>query len=232
MKFKSVTLQRIEKRFNYQVTLWADGVIRWDGDVGPRMGAWQCSVDKAWLAAMAGLVSLLPVSKKRKGGSYGSLLLESDERRMLYPLTHDADPVAAWRLAMLIDGVCMHLDWVPLDVNDRDDFSEFVRGEWMTLREGNAYGQALSLGMDMLLLAGSTASTSSAPTLSGSYQMTRDELLEDGGLALRGDLLVLTRHVLFESPSPPACLLTGHNANGRRLWRDSTGASWAQLHNQ
>ena len=228
MIFESITLHRTDTHA-YQVTIWSDGVVRWNGRTASRMGAWQAMLDADWLDALSGLLADLP-SPGRKGIADGeSLVVETSKGRMAYELTRRAVSIGVWHIGMLIDGMCVHSQWSPLDVSEGADFSPWASGHWMTFVQGAARGQALARPEGLLLLAGSTASTSTAPTLEDVYKTTRAELLDDGGLVLVGDVLVLTRHLLFSSPSAPACVLAATNTNGRRAWRDASGASWAQL---
>lgn len=227
MKFDSITLRRIGE-LSYQVTIWSDGITRWDSDSALRTGAWQSHVGDDWLTAIVSNIKELPTGHEGEG-SNGSLVLETSERPVTFPLSRHARPLEAWRLGMVIDGICSHLSWAPLDVSGEHDFTPWAEGCWVSLSQGTSRGQALARKEGILLLAGSTASTATAPTLEDTYKQRRITLLEDGGLVFVGGVLVLTRHLLFTSPSAPASVLAGSNTNGRRAWRDAAGVKWSEL---
>lgn len=227
MNFESITLSRAGSAA-HQVTIWSDGVARWDGERGLRAGAWQSMADADWLKALGGLLAGLP-PPLAMGEAPDRLVIETVKKRRTYPLARRASPAAVWRIGMVLDGICVHLPWSPLDVTGHCDLSAWAGGRWMMFRQGVAYGSGLVQPDGLLLLAGSVASPATAPTLEENYHEIRAGLIEDGGLELSGDTLRLTRHVLFTSPSAPACVLAGSNTNGRRAWRDEDGASWADL---
>jgi hypothetical protein len=230
VKFESVTLNR-SGNYDYQVTIWSDGVMRWDGNSATRAGAWQARLGREELAAWSDILRGLPPTSARKPGPLGSIIIDAPKGRQIHRLRADSTPAPVWRLAMLIDGISMHAAWMPFDVADEYDFTRFARGTMVILHDRGAQARALVIGADeLLVLAGSTANTHSAHTLQDGYKRQRAEMLDDGTLELRDDALILTRHVMFSSPSAPACILAGHNLNGRQAWRDRLGTSWSQLH--
>jgi len=228
VSFESITLSRTGDHA-YQVTIWSDGVVRWDGQSGQRMGAWQATLAPDWLEALSSELPRLGASTRNKNGKSGSIVVDTSKGRSTYALARRADPAPAWRIGMLIDGICSHVLWVPLDASRACDYSPWASGRWMRFVQGSARGEALARTEGLLLLAGSTANTATAATLGHVYKSTREDLVENGGLVLVGNEFLVTRHLLFSSPSAPASVLAGSNTNGRRAWKDPGGATWAEL---
>ncbi|MDZ7578430.1 MAG: DUF4357 domain-containing protein [Candidatus Nanopelagicales bacterium] len=228
MTFDSLTLYRAGPR-SYQVTLWPDGTVRWDGDGGDRIGAWQATVDPSWMDPLSDMVRTLPSPTRTSRGAVDHLVIETGRGRADHAVRARPDPAEAWCLAMVVDGICTQLNWSPLDSSGAADFSPWAHGCALWLQQGRARGLALALREGVLLLAGSTANTSTGEALEENYKSKRTELLDDGSLRFMGDVLLLKRHLLFTSPSAPARLLIGSNTNGRRAWRDANGSTWAEL---
>ena len=92
---------------------------------------------------------------------------------------------------------------------------------------GSCSARGLATTDALVVLAGSAAATSTVPTLEDTYAEQRSGLAADGGFELGSDRFVVTRHLLFQSPSAAASVMAGSNTNGRRAWRDSHGRTWA-----
>lgn len=227
MKVESITLRRWNSS-RYQVTVWADGVVRWDAESGPRLGAWQGWADSTWTSTLAEMASVLPKSAATPN-SDASLVIETPKRRIEHSLGGAAEHPEVWALGMLVDGICAHIRWLPFDVTGADDLAVFGGGQALTFRGSGANADALAVPDAMLVLAGSFASPTTSPTLENNYTEIRESLIEDGALTLVDDAFVMTRHLVYESPSASASVLAGSNTNGRRAWRDPMGRTWAEL---
>jgi hypothetical protein len=130
-------------------------------------------------------------------------------------------------LATLIDGMASLTNWTPLDVTGEVDLAGWASAIPMTMSGGSCSARALATTAGLVVLAGSAAATSTAPTLEDTYAEQRSRLAADGGLELGSDRFLVTRHLMFQSPSAAASVMAGSNTNGRRAWRDSHGRSWA-----
>jgi hypothetical protein len=62
---------------------------------------------------------------------------------------------------------------------------------------------------------GNTASTTQRCT---SYRSQHEQLVDQGSIAVEGDHGVLTRNVVFSSPSNAGAIALGRSCNGRREW--------------
>lgn len=87
----------------------------------------------------------------------------------------------------------------------------------------NAKARLLDNG-SMLVLAGSTASTTEAASYSGWTKDERHAMIADGRLAKHGETsYILTEDMLFKSPSAAAAIMAGRSINGWTAWKDSAG---------
>lgn len=224
----SVTLARTVPRA-YQVTFWADGVARWDGLTGDRLGAWQARVDPAWTGPAGGLLDGIGKRSAPKGRAEVTVALDLDGRQLAQSAQVGREPDALWVLATLIDGMASLTDWTPLDITGDVDLAGWASAIPMTMSIGSCSARGLATTDGLVVLAGSAAATSTAPALEDTYAEQRARLAADGGFELGSDRFVVTRHLLFQSPSAAASVMAGSNTNGRRAWRDSHGRTWADL---
>ena len=222
----SVTLSRTVPRA-YQVTYWADGVARWDGLTGDRLGAWQATVDPSWTTPVRPILDAFMERCPHKGRAEVTVALDSDGRRTTQSAQIGREPEVLWVLATLIDGMASLTEWAPLDVTGEVDLAGWASAIPMTMSVGSSSARGLASTAGIVVLAGSAAATSTAPTLEPNYADRRSSLAADGGFELGSDRFVVTRHLLFRSPSAAASVIAGSNTNGRRAWRDSHGRTWA-----
>ena len=229
MKPKSLTLIRSSPS-RYQVTVWDDGTVRWDGTTGLRYGSWQGRADPAWFGRAAARRPQVPSPLESVDEDKAvTLVIDFGEHLDIHRYIEGTEPEAVWIMAMVIDGIAAEIPWCPLDPAGEVDFSPWGSGVPMVLVQGDFVAQALATADGLVVLAGSNAATSTAATLEENYKKKRRQLEEDGGFQLTDDRFFVTRHLLFGSPSGAASVLAGSNTNGRRAWKDTTGRSWADL---
>lgn len=226
MTTTSITLARTVPQA-YQVTYWADGVARWDGLTGDRLGAWQARVEPTWTGRVRPILEALVERPPHKSRAEVTVALDMDGRRTTHSAEVGREPEALWVLATLIDGMSRLTEWAPLDITGESDLAGWASAIPMTMSVGSCSARGLAATAGMVVLAGSVAATSTAPTLEANYAKQRSKLATDGGFELGLDRFVVTRHLLFQSPSAAASVMAGSNTNGRRAWRDSHGRTWA-----
>ena len=71
--------------------------------------------------------------------------------------------------------------------------------------------------------AGSQAMGAVLQSMTPSTVAMRQDLISSGVLAAQGSALVFTQDFVFTSPSTPASIVLGRNANGRLEWKDAQG---------
>lgn len=218
MSFSSLTLHR-GSRLVYQVTLWADGVARWDGEAGvERLGTWQARLPPEWIRNLAPHVEALPARLKQASGEAATLTLmierETGRTRSLAIDPTDTPRPAVWTLVTLVEGVAAQLEWAPVD-----DGSIRVH---LRQRRCQATGRWYPDGR-LVVEAGSRASSAEAPSLTAGYRRSRQRLIEEGVLALFENGLFFTKEHLFGSASHAATVLTGHNTSGPSAWCSEDG---------
>ncbi|MCB1079787.1 MAG: DUF4357 domain-containing protein, partial [Verrucomicrobiae bacterium] len=75
-----------------------------------------------------------------------------------------------------------------------------------------------------VVLKGSKARFKSVPSFAGStWDAQRGQLIEAGDLKPEGDALVVTKDLLFSTPSKAAAMLMGRTANGWIEWKTQDG---------
>lgn len=213
----------------YQITYWNDGVARFDGRHGQRQGAWTARVPGSWFGAAAKLARNLESGWRRKDDDSVTIVLDTVDARLMYEGPAADEPPSLWVLSTLIDGMSQRTTWAPLDVTGADDFEKFGSGTPLWMSVGGATATGFGLAGAVLVLAGSRASTSTSGSLEDPYQSARTALIDGGALSLLDDLFLLSRHLLFDSPSAAASVMAGSNTNGRRAWKDSLGRTWSDL---
>jgi hypothetical protein len=80
-----------------------------------------------------------------------------------------------------------------------------------------------------VVFEGATGRTRPVPSVHPFLVRIRDELARQGLLAADGELLRLTQHHVFDSPSTAAGVLLGRAANGRSEWKDAEGRTLKDL---
>lgn len=222
---RSLTLARHDCR----ITTWPDGVARFDGNAGPRQGAWESRFDPQWFGWMAGLVRNIEPGRLGTSDSAATLVVETADNRFVYESSDTHEPESFWLLSTTIDGLAQRVHWIPLDVKGANDFAPWARGVpvWMSI--GNAIASGFAADSSIIVLAGGQASTTTSPSLEDNYKEMRTSLIDDDSLSLDGDHFRITRHLHFASPSAAASVLVGSNTSGRRAWRDAKGHTWSEL---
>ena len=226
MTIESLTLAR-SRPTQYQVTLWPDGVARWDGRTGHRLGAWQARTSVDWRKPMEELVRGFGQAPLTADDPDVVVVTETGDGRLSESAVIGQESQALWLLATVVDGIASSAAWAPLDIRDEVDLGPWISAVPMVFIQGSCFANCLANDLGLVVLAGSVASTSTAPTLEQNYADRRSELAEDGSFELVADRFVLTRHLAFDSPSAAASVFAGSNTNGRRAWRDTHGRTWA-----
>ena len=224
----SLTLAR-HGQHQYQVTLWSDGLARFDGQAGVRQGAWESHFAPQWFAWVAGLARDLEPGEHMTSDSPVTLIVETADNRFVYESGDRHEPGSFWLLGTAIDGLAQRVHWIPLDVTGANDFARWATGipMWMSIR--NAIASGIGAEGSIVVLAGSQASTTTSPSLEANYKKLRTSLIADDAFSLDGDHFRVTRHIHFASPSAAASVLGGSNTSGRRAWRNSHGHAWSEL---
>lgn len=103
---------------------------------------------------------------------------------------------------------------------------------YCTCKGAEARGQRTANGF--VIFQGSTAVLAERPS-SGSYPYViaqRKELIANGTLIKKNDLLVFTKDVEFSSPSAAAVVVRGGSANGLIAWKTKEGKTLRELDEQ
>lgn len=222
--FTSLTLHRTGVAA-YQVTLWADGVARWDGEAGvSRAGTWQARFPVGWVKHLAPHVDALPARVRPAKGDAPTVTLvvekyDGTTASIAVDLLH-CKRTPVWTLVTLIEGVTAQLAWT-----SADDGSVRVH-----LRQRRCHGVGRWYPDGRLVVeVGSRASSAEAPSLTGGYRRSRQRLIEEGVLVLSDSGLFFTREHVFGSASHAATVLTGHNTSGPNAWFSDDGCRLRQF---
>jgi hypothetical protein len=213
----------------YQATIWSDGVIRFDGQAGPRLGAWQARVPASWYPRLNALVADLPKPTRTSTDETVLLTVTTGTRTRAYRLGRELTADAPWRLMTSFQGVLALANFLPLDTTGQMDMSRWAESSRVRLAQTRVFAEGLACASGLLVLAGSLASPSTSPTLEKNYVRARASLEKEGAFVLLGDAFLLTRHLFFEAPSAAASVLTGSNTNGRTAWKRPEGGDWTTL---
>jgi hypothetical protein len=84
----------------------------------------------------------------------------------------------------------------------------------------------------LVVFEGSTARLYTAPSVGDSTVRRRQNLTEDGVLAVKNGALVFQQDHAFNSPSGAASVVLGRSSNGWREWVDDQGRSLDELERQ
>jgi hypothetical protein len=95
--------------------------------------------------------------------------------------------------------------------------------EYMLTAARGANARAVMASDGMVVLKGSTAAGSEAPSTPEPVTRLRQLLAADGVLVPQNGNLVFARDHLFSSPSAAAGVVLGRSANGWVEWKDSSG---------
>ena len=208
----SLTLAR-HGQHQYQVTLWSDGLTRFDGQEGVRQGAWESHFAPQWFAWVAGLARDLEPGKHMTSDSPVTLIVETADNRFVYESGDRHEPGSFWLLGTAIDGLAQRVHWIPLDVTGANDFARWATGipMWMSIR--NAIASGIGAEGSIVVLAGSQASTTTSPSLEANYKRLRTSLIADDAFSL----MVITSALLATSTSR-------HRPRLRAFWPAPTQA--------
>jgi hypothetical protein len=99
----------------------------------------------------------------------------------------------------------------------------FLRGP------GDAQAQGAERAEGFVVFEGAAARAQAVPSTHAFLLRLRDELIKQGLLSRDGNVLRLTQHHIFESPSTAAGVLLGRAANGRIEWKDGDGRTLKEL---
>jgi hypothetical protein len=94
---------------------------------------------------------------------------------------------------------------------------------------GGAQAQGAERAEGFVVFEGATARVQAVPSTHSFLLRLRDELMRQGLLVLDGNVLRVTQHHVFDSPSTAAGVLLGRAANGRIEWKDSEGRTLKEL---
>jgi hypothetical protein len=224
----SLTLAR-HGQHDYRITIWPDGVARFDGCTNTRQGAWEGHFDPQWFAWIAGLAKDIEPGKQEMSDSPVTLVVETADNRFVYESGDKHEPGSFWLVGTVIDGLAHRVHWIPLDVTGANDFARWMTGVSVWMSIGNAIASGFAADGSIIVLAGGQASTTTSPSLEANYKEMRTSLINDDALSLDGDHFRITRHLHFASPSAAASVLVGSNTSGRRAWRNSKGHAWSEL---
>lgn len=226
----SLTLRR-QGRECHQFTFWTDGVGRFDGQIGPILGAWHAHIPGDLGEMFDDLVKRLPRSVPQSRECYWTLAVErSSGARRVIPVAPTDRNSAGWMIALLLEGMRSTTAWAPLDTRGGRDWGAWASATTMRMCQASVMATALARPEGFVVLSGSVASTATAASVDKSYRVLRGRLIEEGALRLdRHDRYVITQHLGFDSPSAAASVLAGSNTNGRSAWRDSHGVPWSDL---
>ena len=78
---------------------------------------------------------------------------------------------------------------------------------------------------EMIVLAGSLASTAETNSFGGWAQAARRQFLQDGSLVEEGESYRFTRDITFRKPSAAAATVAARSINGWTAWKDKDGNS-------
>lgn len=224
----SLTLARYGHH-DYRITVWPDGVTRFDGQSGARQGAWEGRFDSQWFTWVAALARDIEPGRQEASDSTVTLVVETADNRFIYESGNMREPETFWLVGTAIDGIAHRVHWIPLDLTGRHDFARWATGVPMWLSIGRAIASGFAADGSIIVLAGGHASTTTSDSLEASYKQLRTDMIDEGVLSLEDDRFRLTRHTYFASPSAAASVLVGSNTSGRRAWRSATGQAWSEL---
>jgi hypothetical protein len=213
----------------YQSSIWDDGVLRYDGSAGTRLGAWQTQVPSTWFDRLRELLEELPKVTRGRTGAGWTVTLDAGRAPRTHGISAETADVPTWRLLTSFEGVLSLSRWSPLDDSGRYDLSWFAGSVPIEFRQVRVVAEGLATGQGVVVLAGSVASTSTSESLEPTYKALREQFSADGSFALVEDRYVLTRHLFFDKPSAAASVLAGSNTNGRVKWTSKSGTAWGSL---
>lgn len=91
-------------------------------------------------------------------------------------------------------------------------------------KDFDATARLLDTG-EMIVLAGSLASTAETNSFGGWAQAARRQFLQDGSLVEEGESYRFTRDITFRKPSAAAATVAARSINGWTAWKDKDGNS-------
>ncbi len=99
----------------------------------------------------------------------------------------------------------------------------------MFLRGKGIEGRGVDTSEGFVVRAGSRAVKEEVASCQAYLSELRRSLLQQGVLALAGDVFELTQDYTFNSPSNAASVLLGRNSNGRTEWKDAKGRTLKEI---
>ena len=106
----------------------------------------------------------------------------------------------------------------------------------LRLAKSGVDAQAQEIDGEFTMLAGSkvvaswnsVGNTASTRKAYASYRSQHEQLVDQGSIAVEGDHGVLTRNVVFSSPSNAGAIALGRSCNGRREWTSADGKMFGE----
>lgn len=99
----------------------------------------------------------------------------------------------------------------------------------LTLRGQKVSARGYDSPQGFVVMAGSEAMATTAPSASAWLSSLREELVGQGVLVAQGERLVFAQDYVFSSPSTAAGVALGREANGRTEWMDAAGRTLRQI---
>ncbi len=211
------------------MTVWSNGFCQFTGSPHYRPGTWQSRISVEqydWLTKAAKVLGL--ESSRRRTATQSLIMTQGDHEWRV----EERDVVTDerfWIVSTIIDGIASAIHWAPLDASGDEDYYEYSLNPAVYLESRDSQAKGYAVGGGVFVIAGAVAASSEASSLPEYYQKTRRQLIDQGVLSYSEDKLVLIEHMLFDSPSKAACILTGSTSNGRQLWKTLNGDPIARL---
>ncbi len=201
MTAESVTLHRSEPA-GYQLTIWADGVARWDGEHNvSRHGAWQAALPASWFDYLCPLLNeITPASRSAAAPTITVVVEHHDGRQVRTTGNPTRCGRALWTVITLLEGIAAQAAWEPIGSQDPEPGAVLVHLHHRTLT-ATAHWRP---GGRTTVLPRLGRGSAEAPSLTREYRRSRTELLERGVLLPNGQTLTFTHDHEFGSPSAAA----------------------------
>ena len=99
----------------------------------------------------------------------------------------------------------------------------------LSIRADGTKAEGRETAEGFLVFAGATGRQTVTPSMHGGYLRQRERLIADGVISAADGGLRLERNHLLASPSAAATVLMGRRANGRKMWKDASGRTLAEI---
>lgn len=238
----SIGIHRVEPS-TCQMTVWPDGTAAWAGGYDHmRQGNWVAQSYVRFWPHLEWIANKI-LSSSANWEQFGvfphsvTLYIETLTGKYSWDAENQNGNSGIVILSAILDGLSERFNWIP-EINNDAIYSGPQSGSIeFTLHSKKAWAKALvptsevheqTLPLDSLIvLPNSLASTSITSSLSDNYENRRQKLINEGVFEHSGDFFRVTRPVIFGSPSAAACVLTGSVTNGRIMFKDNEGRSYA-----